>query len=237
MKTFDLSRSICLIFAYDAEPGCAFQLSKESTDKLGELPKLLRALAKCYGSNIGDPIMCGGDIHLQISKEPELFNFGDTMIEDIVLSAKEVIDNSLRQPPRPLSQAVTNPHCIDLLRAFSRAYEKTKLVAQIHVAGKVVELPRVQLAAFTEPEPITNSQRYLRAEARGVCIPTVEANVVLLKDMTMLELPHVYYPFDIDEIYARVVKCTTFFIGPVEVAKKDVYRALPGGNLEAQQRL
>lgn len=237
MKTLDLSRYIRLTFAHDAEPGTAFQLNKESTDKLGELPSLLRALAICYGANIGEPIMWGGDIYLEIIKEPELFNLGDTMIDDLVLSAQQVIDNSLCQPPKPLAQAVTHQHCIKLLRTLSKAYEKTKLVAERRVEGNVCELPHVPMAAFTEPEPNVNNQRYIHANVRGLCIPMDDANVLIMDDMNVIELPLVHYAFDLDEIYQRVVKCTAVFIGPVEITRKGVYRALPGGSLEAQHRL
>jgi len=237
MKKLNLSRSICLTFAHDAEPGTAFQLNKESTDKLGELPSLLRALAICYGANIGEPIMWGGDIHLEISKEPDLFNFSDSMIDDVLLSAQEVVNNSLCQPPKPLAQAVTHRHCIKLLRTLSKAFEKTKLVAEIHVGGKIVELPHVPMAAFTEPETTANNHRYINAKVRGLCVPMDDANVIIMDDMNVIELPLVDYAFDLDEIYQRVVKCEAVFIGPVEITRKGVYRALPGGSLEAQHRL
>ena len=60
MKPNNLSRCIRLTFAHNAEPGSPLPLDKESTDKLGQIPKLVRALVSCYGSRLSGPTLWGG---------------------------------------------------------------------------------------------------------------------------------------------------------------------------------
>lgn len=237
MNPLNLSRCIRLTFARDAEPGEPLPLDKESTDKLGHIPKLLRALANCYGSKLGGPTLWGGDVHLSICSDAELFDLSDTMVSDLATTANELHENSLQQPPRALTQAVTHPHCLDLLRALAQTYDKSKLTASLYIAGKSVELPHISLADFTEPDPGNDGKRHLRSKALGVCAPTADSNVVLLGDMTFLELPITHYPYDVDEVYERVVKHAAIFVGPVELVRKHVYQALPGGHLQAQLSL
>ena len=73
--------------------------------------------------------------------------------------------------------------------------------------------------------------------AIGVCIPRPDANVLLLGDLTFLELPTVHYPQGIDDLVEKVVKGSTTFIGPARLVGKNVYRALPGGTLQTQLAL
>lgn len=80
MKPNNLSRCIRLTFAHNAEPGSPLPLDKESTDKLGQIPKLVRALVSCYGSRLSGPTLWGGDVHLSICSDAELFDVSDTMI-------------------------------------------------------------------------------------------------------------------------------------------------------------
>lgn len=237
MKPNNLSRCIRLTFAHNAEPGSPLPLDKESTDKLGQIPKLVRALVSCYGSRLSGPTLWGGDVHLSICSDAELFDVSDTMIADLTTTARELHENSQRQPPLPLTQAVTNPHCLDLLRALAQTYDKSQLTASLDIAGRSIELPHIDLADFTEPEMGNDGARHLWATAIGVCIPTQDANVVLLADMTLLELPTAAYPLSTDECYARVQTRAAAYVGPAELVRKGVYRALPGGNLQAQLQI
>ena len=235
--THSFSHAIRLTFARNAEPGTPLPLNKESTRKLAEIPRLLRALAKCYGSKLGAPTLWGGHIHLAIGRDAELFDLNDAMVSDLATTAHELHENSQRQPPLPVTQAVTNPHCLELLRALAQTYYKSELTASMHVAGQTVELPHIALSDFTEPDTGYDSTRYLRAKVIGVCVPAQDANAVLLDDLSILELPTADYPHDVDEIYQRVVKCTAVFFGPTELIRKNVYRAMPGGTLQAQLTL
>jgi len=237
MKALDLSHCIRLTFARNAEPGAPLPLDKESMDKLDHIPRLLRALANCYGSKLGDPTLWGGCVHLSLCGDVELFDLSETMISDLATAAQELHENSKRQPPLPLTQAVTHPHCLDLLRALAKTYEKSKLTAALDVAGKSVDLPHISLADFTEPDAENDGHRHLRSKVIGVCAPTPDANVVLLGDMAFLELPTAHYPLDVDDVYDRVVKHAAIFVGPVELVRKHVYRALPGGSLQVQLSL
>ena len=237
MKTLDLSRCIRLTFACNAEPGTPLLLDKESMDKLAHIPKLLRALANCYGSKLGAPTLWGGCIHLPICSDNDMFDLSKTMISDLATAAQELHENSKRQPPLPLTQAVTHPHCLDLLRALATTYEKSKLTAALDVAGKIVDLPHISLADFTEPDAENDGHRHLRSKVIGVCAPAPDANVVLLGDIAFLELPAAHYPLEVDDVYERVVKHSAIFVGPVELVRKNVYRALPGGRLQVQLSL
>ncbi len=234
MKPLNLQHSIRLTFARHAEPDSPIDIDKEATDKIDQLPKLLRALEACYGSRLGIPKMWCGGIYLAICSDDELFDLGDTMASDLAVAAKELHENAQRQPPRPLTQAVTHPHCIDLLRSLAQVYDKSKLTATMHIAGKAMELPHIELADFTEPEVCKDTKRHFRAKLFGVCIPTPEANVILLDDMSLLELPTADYAYSTDELHSLVQTRAAVFVGPAEPVKKCVYRALPGGNLQAQ---
>ena len=237
MKPFDLSQCIRLTFAHNADPGAPLPLDKEATDKLGHIPRLLRALAECYGSRLGDPTLWGGEIHLEISSDTELFDVTDNIANALTVSAHELEVNAQRKPPLTFTEAVTNVHCIDLLHALAKTYDKSKLVASLHVAGKTIELPHPELFVFTKPDTKNDNQRHLRAKVLGVCIPKPDAYVVLLGDMTLLELPTADYSLSIDDIIERVVKCSTIFIGPATLVSKNSYRALPGGDLQTQLSL
>lgn len=234
MKSPNAHQIIRITFVDHAEPGIPLVLDKEAIDKLGIIPRLWRSLEECYGSRLGEPTMWNGVIHIAILDDQELFKGDDSMASDLVLTAEEIQMNSQRQPPLPLVQAVTHPHCIGLLRALAQIYAKTKLVASLEVAGKAVELPHIALAAFTEPETPGNAKRHLRKEVAGVCKPTPDANIVLLVDKALLELPIATHPFDISKLYELVIKCDAVFVGAAELVGKDVYRALLGGELLAQ---
>ena len=93
------------------------------------------------------------------------------------------------------------------------------------------------LADFTEPDAENDGHRHLRSKVIGVCAPAPDANVVLLGDIAFLELPAAHYPLEVDDVYERVVKHSAIFVGPVELVRKNVYRALPGGRLQVQLSL
>jgi hypothetical protein len=238
MKPLNLAQSIRLTFAHTAAPGEPLALDKVATDKLGHIPGLLRALAECHGSRLGDPTLWGGDIYLEISSDAELFDVVEVISNALTITAKELKANAQLKPPLPLAQAATNVYCIDLLHALAKTYDKCQLTASLHIVGKKpIELPHPDLTIFTKPEKKDEDQRYLRAKVIGVCIPTPDANVVLLGDLTLLELPTNDYVYGIDEIFERVVKCSAMFIGTATFVSKNRYRALPGGILEAQPSL
>lgn len=231
------SHYICLTFVQDAEPGKPLVLDKEATEKLGEIPKLLRALAKCYGPTLSGPTLWGGVVHLSICSESELFDFTRQMVNDLETAGRELKENAQRKPPLPLMQAVTHPHCIDLLRVLSKTHEKSKLTALMFVAGNAVELPHIPLASFTEPNAPDIEHRHLRANVIGLCRPTVDSNVLVMADLKRLELPTACYAFTTDDLYERVVKASARFVGQVEIAGNNMYRAKPEGTLESQLQL
>ena len=228
---------IRLIFALNAEPGVPLVLDEEATDKLGHIPRLVRALAKSYGSQLGAPTLWGGGIEMDICSESELFDFTDSMAADLALTAYELEKNAQNTPPLAHSAAVTHAHCVPVLRAFASTFDKCELTASLHIGDRVVELPHLKMSAFVEPESQDDTERHLRVKVIGVCVPTQDANVVVLQDRTMLELPIADYPIAIDELYDRVVKCEARFDGNVKLGKNNVYRAHPGGKLQAQRPL
>lgn len=237
MKSLDLHQAIRITFVDHAEPGIPLVLNKEAIDKMGIIPRLLRALAECFGSRLGEPMLWDGVIHIAILDDQELFTNDHSMVSDLVLTTKEIEQNSKRQPPLPLAQAVTHPHCINLARVLAQCYAETDLIVSLEVAGKAFELPHIALAAFTKPESPDNTKRHLRVKVAGVCKPTPVANIVLLGDKTLLELPIATHPFDISKLYELVIKCDAVFVGAAELVGKDVYRALLGGELLAQAPL
>jgi hypothetical protein len=237
MKKIDFSHHVRLAIAENADPLNPVVLTKDSAEKLGDIPKLLHAMASCYGSTLGEPAWWGGAIYLEITADADLFTTIRTMATDLQATAIELHENAQRKPPLPLMQAVTHPHCIELLRCLSKTYLKTKLVAELLTGDQIHELPHISLADFTEPSAKTSDQEFLRAKAIGVCIPELDANIIVLNDMKRLELPHADYPLGIDEVFMRVIKGDAVFVGDAKFLKQGVYRALPGGQLSSQQKL
>jgi hypothetical protein len=237
MKPFDDDQIIRIILADHAEPGGPWDMDKEAIKKLGTVPKVVQSFVDLYGSRLGSVTMRDGCIIIAIHRDQDLFGLDDTSVADIVLTAEEVKSNSTRQPPLALSQAVTHPHCLDLVRALSQSFAKTGLIVSLVVAGKADELPHIPPANFTEPEDSCSAKRHLRAKVSGVCKPNEDANIILLGDKTFLELPAAYYPYNCDKMYELAIKCDTVFIGAAELIGKGAYRALPGGELLAQPPL
>lgn len=232
-----LSNCIRLVFASNAEPGVPLELDKEATDKLGHILTLMRAFAKCYGSQLGVPKLWGGVIELEICSDSELFDLTDRMVADLAQSALELKENAQCKPPLKHSDVVTHAHCIAVHRALASTFEKCGLTASLHVGNKVIELPHLKMSDFAEPEDQDDKERLLRVQVIGVCAPTQDANVVVLNDRTLLELPIDDYPMSIDELYERVVKCAATFSGAARLCKKDIYRAHSGGKLQSQRPL
>lgn len=237
MKPLNLSQCIRMTFAHDVDPSTPISLDKSATEKLGHIPVLLRALAHCYGPRLGEPTLWGGEIHIEINSDEELFDVTESVANVLATSARELEANAQRKPPLMLTEAVTNIHSIDLLRALAKTYDKSQLTASLHVADKTIELPHPKLSVFTEPDTKKNDKTHIRANVIGVCIPKADANVVLLGDMTLLELPAADYAQDIDDIFEQVMKCSATFIGPAKLVSKGVYRALAGGKLQIQMSL
>ena len=237
MKKLKLLQSIRLTFAHNANPGEPLPLDEDATDKLGHVPKLLRALVECYGSRLGEPMLWGGEIVMEICSNEDLFDVTESIASELVLTAHQLEENAMLTPPRALTAAVKNTHCIDLLRALATTFEKSELTASMQVANRKIELPHPKLSAFTEPKKPDDEQRHLRVNTIGVCIPQQDANVLLLGDLTFLELPTAEYPHGIDDLVDMVVKDSTIFTGPARLVGKNVYRALPGGKLHTQLAL
>ncbi|MDN5780522.1 MAG: hypothetical protein L0H23_00625 [Luteimonas sp.] len=228
------SQSICLAFADDANPGAPLSLDDVALKKLGEIPRAFRALMECYGPRLGDPVLWSGGIHLEINSDGELFDVIDSVANQLSLTAHQLEENAKRQPPLPLSKAVTNAHCIDLVRALSTTHHQSGLTACLHVGGREIELPHPSPSSFTEPRTPTSDIQLLRIEVIGVCAPKADANVVLVRDMTLLELPTSEYDFDVDRLVERIIKSSAAFVGQATLVGKNCRRALAGGHLEAQ---
>ena len=229
-----LHRIIRIMFARTDSPGSPLLIDQESAKKLGQIPKLLHAFTRTYGPKLGESTMWGGDIHIAILDVDAFDDLTSTMIADLTTTAEQLIANSCRQPPLPLNQAVTHAHCIDLLRALAQTFAKSRLTASLEVSGKSIELPHVPLTAFTEPGRVVENIRHIRSSVIGVCTPRPEANIVLLGDITLLHLPVAHFPYKIDELYELVLKQSAAFVGQVEIIGKNIYRAMPEGNLEVQ---
>jgi hypothetical protein len=237
MKKLDLKHHIRLTISENADPKHPVVLTKDSTDKLADVPKLLRAMAACYGTTLGEPMLWGGAIYLSIFADADLFEIVGTMASDLKMTAIEIHENARQQPPRALTQAVTRPHCIELVRSLSKTFEKSKLTAELHSDDRVFELPHVAMADFTEPGPSAAGQKYVRAKVIGLCVPTDDANVILLGDMTTIEMSRVDYPLATDEVFTRIIGGDAVFVGAADLVRKDVYRAVPGGQLTSQPKL
>lgn len=229
-----LPRYIRLTFSHDAEPGKPLPLDKESIDKLDNVPRLLRVLANCFGAKLGIPELLGGAINVPLSSDPELFGSSEPLASDLAVTAAEIHENSRRQPPLPLNQAVSHPYCVDILRALAQTHDKSKLTASMNVGGNTIELPQVPLACFTEPDKDTSDVRHLRLKVLAVCAQKADANVLVLADMSLLELPLADYRYELDEVFGGFVKQPAIFVGSAEVVGKHAYRALAGGSLQPQ---
>lgn len=234
MKEIDLSRFIRLQFAREESPGSPIELDKDAMEKLGDIPRVLRAFAKSFGARLGSPILWGGSVHLAIIDNDQLIGFAGDFAGALIKTAGEIEQNSQRTPPLRLAQAASNPNCVEVLRALSTTHEKSGLIASIYVQGVAVDLPQLKPSAFTEPGPDGSNNRFLRTSLIGVCKPKPDANVLLLSDRSTLELPISEYPRSIDELFELVLKNTASYVGPAMFLGKANFRALPNGQLDVQ---
>lgn len=234
MKKSELSNCVTLAFAKSVDPLKPIAIDKETVSKIAQLPTMIRSLIECYGDRLGTPQLLAGTVYFEINNDEELFDVASTIINDLVLTSQQLNENAKRQPPLPLAQAVTNTQCIDLMRVGAQAAQKAQLVAAVHHGGNAIELARVDPSVFTEPEPVENNSKYFRARVAGACVPIEDANVILLQNREMLELPLADYPFDANELWLRIVRGDAMFVGSAVRVRRDVYRALPGGILPSQ---
>ena len=226
-----------LEFSPDDRPGSPIQLDKEAMVKLGQIPMLCRALMQVYGAKLGEPVLCGGAVRMDIIPDMELMDGTSEMVAHLALSDQQVRENAQRQPPLPLAQAVTHAHCVDVLHALSKAHEQSGLIASIHNGDDVVELPRRALSDFTQPEVAENTSKRVNLDVIGLCVPQQDANVIVVANLTIIELPNDAYPYSVDELGRMIFEASTRFVGYTKMVKKGVLRALPGGELVVQHRL
>lgn len=234
MRETELSKCIRLEFASVSNPRSPIELDQDALVKLGEIPRLLRAIARSFGARLGSPFLWAGVVYLEILSDTQLFDVAGEIASGLVTTAVQLEKNSQRTPPLPLKEAVDSPHCIKLLRALSSAHENSGLVASMDIRGEVMNLPQLKPSAFTEPDRDNPGSRYLRLQLDGVCKPTINANVVRLSDGSILELPVSDYPHTVYELFDLVVKNSASYSGPAASVGKLRFCALPNGRLDVQ---
>jgi len=237
MTNFSSREFILLTFLEDEKPGSPLRLHREAMAKLGQIPMLCRALTQVYGAKLGEPTLCGGAVRMEIIPDAELFEGTGLMVAHLALSDQQVQENAQRQPPLPLAQAVTHAHCVDVLHALSKAHEQSGLVASLHSGNDVVELPRRALSDFTQPAVAEDTSRRINLDVVGLCVPRQDANVVVVANLTTIELPHDAYPYSVAELGRMIFEASTRFVGSAMGVQKGVLRAVPGGELLVQHRL
>lgn len=237
MKNFKSRQFISLLFSADEKPDSPLRLHKEAMAKLGQIPKLCHAFMQTYGAKLGEPMLCGGAVRMEIIPDSELFDGTGEMVTHLALSDHQVRENAQRQPPLPLAQAVTHAHCVDVLHALSKAHEQSGLVASLHSGNDVVELPRRALSDFTQPAVAEDTSRRINLDVVGLHIPRHDVNVIFVGNNVQIELPHDAYPYSVTELGRMIFEASTRFVGFAAVVQKGVLRAVPGGELLVQHRL
>lgn len=237
MTNFNPRQFISLIFSTDDKPDSPLRLHKEAMGKLGQIPMLCRTLMQVYGAKLGEPTLCGGAVRMEIIPDTELFEGTGEMVAHLALSDQQVHENAQRQPPLLLAQAVTHAHCVDVLHALSKAHEQGGLVASLHNGNDVVELPRRALSDFTQPAMAEDASKRINLDVVGLCVPRQDANVVVVANLTTIELPHDAYPHSVLQLQQMIFHSSARFVGHAKEVKKGVLRAVPGGELLVQHRL
>jgi hypothetical protein len=136
-----------------------------------------------------------------------------------------------------LARAATHRYCIDLLHVLAQTYEKSGLTVTVCTGDIAFELPRVPLASFTEPELQNDRRKRINQDVEGLCKPRNGANVILLKNLTILELPLEHYPQEADALWGKISRSTTCFSGWAFIVRNGVLRAEPGGHLVTQEKV
>lgn len=237
MKSSGTCEFISLVFVDEKESNIPLRLHREAMAKLGQIPMLCHALMHVYGAKLGEPTLCGGAVRMEIISGTELFDGTGQMVAHLALSDQQVRENAQRQPPLPLAQAVTHSHCVDVLHALSKAHEQSGLVASLHSGDDVVELPRRALSDFTQPAVVEDTGKRINLDVVGLCVPRQDANVVVIANLTTIELPHDAYPYSIAELGRMIFEANTRFVGHTTEVRRGVLRAMPGGELLVQHRL
>lgn len=234
MKDPDAAPRISLVFADGARPGSPLTLDENAVGKLGETPRLCKALAESYGTRLGEPILWGGGIYMDICDDSDLLGFAAGMVADLILTAEQLKENAQRQPPQPLVQAVTHRHCVDLLRAVTHARQKCGLVVTVDTDGHVLDLPRLEPSDFSEPATAEDIGKRINLDVVGLCQPREDVHVVILANLTALELPRGVYRYTLPELQQMIFGAHTRFVGSATPIEKGRWRAMPGGELPVQ---
>lgn len=236
MNIKNLDNYFLLAFATGAKEGEPLCLSKEAAAALAQILKLIRAIVSAYGSRVGQPLLWGGYIYVEIIEEG-LVPFTNEIVQDLVTAIAQVEDNAVQQPPRLLAEAVDKHYCVDFLRAVSHARVHSDLAVSVVVDGDVFEIAPPSPAHFTEPSPADNDIRLLRLNVIGICRPTPDGNVVVLDNGNQMVLPTDQYRYDVHTLAELILWNTVTFVGPAKLVNKTTYFAQPGGTLKAQGHL
>jgi hypothetical protein len=237
MSTTATSQGISFCFADNADPTKPVELDDKALAKMGDIPKLCHAFAESYGATVEKPRLWGGAVRLEIRSEPDMFKSATaSMMVDLTQSARELEDNAQQQPPLPLAQAVHHQHCIALLHEMARVHDKSKLVATLVMEDQEIKLPQVPLSAFTEPERPVEPAKRIHQSVNGLCRPRNDANVIVLTNLTTIELPFELFPYDVPELHSKIFENDAHFSGWAMPVQRGVLRAMPGSQLLEQVR-
>lgn len=226
-----------LRFSEEGRPGEPVSLTRTAIKKLCEAPHVLTALSDSYGKRLGEPVLWGGSIFMQVNPPGSaLDEHPEDTLRDFRLASSELIENA-GGAALPLQLAVTPRHCIEPLRAIAHARERAKVETELKVGEECERFRDIAPKHFSEKPAEKDEIQRIRSAIDGVCRSTEDGNVVLLRNSARLHLPFEHYPMNSHELLERIEEHDTVFIGLARTTKRNTFVGLPGGELLTQQTL
>lgn len=149
------NESIVLLFA-DPEPHeDSVVVPDENLKRFGGVHPLYKAFRQAFGDRLAMPLMEIGMLRMYVrAEEREGLEYGlNAMLDDLESTAVELRRNADLDKPLPFATAVRRPTLVGVLQAASRAYHCFGLGAYIDTPQGQHQIPVLNPADFTQPEP------------------------------------------------------------------------------------
>lgn len=227
-------QSIVFQFTSAKQTAKGVPLDSDALAKLAAAAPICCALGKLYGDRLDTPTLVRHSIRMDIDGTGDLIGFGSELVDRLIATAGALTENAKKQPPRPWGLVTPDRAALKLLRALSRAYAQCGLTAALDSDQRMTPLPTVPMPVFVDPSLPPKSSIRINADIIAVGHPMHDANVVVVGNRTLLELPISAYPQCPQDIFAAVLRGSAVFSGMADAADAGTLCAQAGGNLVLQ---
>ena len=144
-----------LLFTNNAPQTLPARISAADIGKLKEIPHQINSVLRTFGRRASDVYNLGDRLRIYLLPEsdPELPHVADDSYFSATMqrTAKEIVENSLKPVPAPLTKALTSQIAVDILRATSARNPDASIAVTYNDASGVHVVPTLDPAAFVQP--------------------------------------------------------------------------------------